>query len=77
MPVKDSTQSETRDGEPMPESSVNVEEIETPIETTVTEQAEHEFETERKIPKSCKKAIVSVDGKDVEQVPLPDHERAA
>lgn len=59
---------------PLPE---NVDEIVTPVEAEVQEQAEREFETERKIPRSCKKAIVSVNGEDVEQVPLPDHERVA
>lgn len=77
MPINDSTQSQRREDERLPQMSVNADDIETPIETAVTERAEHEFETERKIPKACKRAIVSVDGKDVESVPLRDHERAA
>lgn len=53
------------------------EEIETPIEAEAQAQATHEFETQRKIPCECKKAIVSVNGKDVDEVPLATHERSA
>ena len=77
MPMNDSTQSERHEDEPLPQISVNADDMETPIETTVRDRAKHEFETERQIPKSCKQAIVSVDGKDVENVPLKDYERAA
>ena len=61
---------------PEPENQ-DAEDIETPIEAGVQERAEHEFETERKIPSSCKTAIVSVNGRDVDEVPLPSQERAA
>jgi vacuolar-type H+-ATPase subunit H len=53
------------------------EEIVTPIEAGAQAQAEREFETQRKIPASCKKAIVSVNGKDVDEVLLPRHKRVA
>ncbi len=59
------------------EREASVEEIVTPIEAGAQAQAEHEFETERKIPKECQCAIVSVNGKDVDQVNLPTHHRAA
>ncbi len=69
MPLKDSMQSEKTDNEQaaLPE---NVDEMVTPIEANAQKQAELEFETERKIPRSCRKAIVSVNGEDVEQVPI-------
>lgn len=57
--------------------SSEAEEIETPIEAEAQAKAEHEFENERKIPTTCRKAIVSVNGKDVDEVSLPAHERAA
>lgn len=60
--------------DPASESS---EEIVTPIEARAQAQAEREFETEREIPASCKKAIVSVNGQDVDEVPLANHKRAA
>jgi hypothetical protein len=59
----------------VPESSA--EEIVTPIEAGAQAQAEHEFETQRKIPDDCRCAIVSVNGKDVDQVTLSNHHRAA
>lgn len=71
MPSRDSVKTNS---EPDVEDS---EEIVTPIEAGAQEQAEREFETQRKIPPSCKKAIVSVNGKDVDEVPLPRHDRAA
>lgn len=84
MPLKDSLRSgKTEDDqEPLPaETSAaqigSGEEIETPVEADVQAQAKHEFETQREIPKSCTKAIVSVNGKDVDEVPLATHERAA
>lgn len=85
MPVKDSLQSgKTEDDqEPLPAETsgaaqiANGEEIETPVEADVQARAKHEFETQREIPKSCTKAIVSVNGKDVDEVPLTSHERAA
>lgn len=52
------------------------EEIVTPIEAGAQAQAEHEFQTHREIPPSCKRAIVSVNGEDVDEVPL-GHEPAA
>jgi hypothetical protein len=77
MPPKDSATSES-----LPENAQDgsVEEMLTPIEAGAQAQAEHEFETERKIPRTCKTAIVSVNGEDVDEVPLPHrehHERAA
>jgi hypothetical protein len=83
MPLKDSLQSGQTEHDQAPlreETNVQIasaEEIETPIEASVQAQAKHEFETQRKIPESCKKAIVSVNGKDVDEVPLASHERAA
>jgi GTP cyclohydrolase III len=70
MPLKDSLQSEKTDREDIH----NAEEIETPIEAGIQAQAEREFE---KIPASCRKAIVSVNGEDVDEVPLVKHHRAA
>lgn len=88
MPLKDSMQSEqterrediaTREeSQPTPAAAEGgEEEIVTPIEAGVQAQAEHEFETERKIPDHCTCAIVSVNGKDVDQVPMTAHHRAA
>lgn len=53
------------------------EEIVTPIEAGAQAQAEIEFQTERKIPPACKKAIVSVNGEDVDEVPIERHDHAA
>lgn len=55
----------------------SAEEIVTPIEAGAQAQAEREFQTERKISPACKKAIVSVDGKDVDEVPIERHDHAA
>lgn len=86
MPLKDSAQSEKTEQDRSLPASADAEDIETPIESGVQEQAEHEFETQRKTPPSVKKAIVSVNGEDVDEVPLenppahpwPDnHDRAA
>ena len=88
MPLKDSMQSEqTERREEISEreesqtvqgtTDAGAEEIVTPIEAGAQAQAEHEFETERKIPDDCKCAIVSVNGKDVDQVPMTSHHRAA
>jgi hypothetical protein len=76
MPPKDSDRSERTEGENTPEVSTQ-DEIVTPIEAEIQAKAKHEFETERKIPVSCKTAIVSVNGEDVAEVPLAIHERAA
>ena len=84
MPFNDSKQSEgreERDREVLRQAVLqpdpNREDIVTSIEADAQARAEHEFETERKIPPSCKTAIVSVNGEDVDEVPLADHERAA
>lgn len=86
MPVNDSMQSESTDkgeqedlrqAESPATQEASVEEIVTPIEAGVQAQAEHEFETERKIPATCKTAIVSVNGEDIDEVALVNHERAA
>jgi hypothetical protein len=83
MPFDDSPKREqpasAQEADPKQEERpvADAEEIETPIEAGVQAQAQHEFETERKIPKSCKKAIVSVNGRDVDEVPMPAHDRAA
>jgi hypothetical protein len=85
MPLKDSLQSEQterredslrEESQPAATES-SVEEIVTPIEAGAQAQAEHEFETERKIPDHCTCAIVSVNGQDVDQVPMTAHHRAA
>lgn len=70
MPPRDSLVPEKTEAE-------ESDEIVTPIEAGAQEQAEREFETQRKIPAKCKTAIMSVNGKDVNEVPLPRHERAA
>jgi hypothetical protein len=83
MPLKDSMQSEQTGNdqaslrEETNPQEASVEEIETSIEVSVQAQAKHEFETQRQIPDACTKAIVSVNGKDVDEVPLAAHERAA
>jgi hypothetical protein len=74
MPSRDSLVPEKVASETEVEDS---EEIVTPIEAGAQAQAEREFETERKIPVTCNKAIVSVNGKDVDEVPMPRHDRAA
>ncbi|MGZ5020236.1 MAG: hypothetical protein ACXWAV_07395, partial [Chthoniobacterales bacterium] len=71
--LKDSLQSEKTDRE----ENRNAEEIETPTEAGIQAQAKREFETQRKIPDSCQKAIVSVNGQDVDEVRLVRHHRAA
>jgi hypothetical protein len=53
------------------------EEIVTPIEADAQETAEREFHSERQTPLSCRTAIVSVNGEDVDKVPLETHDRAA
>ncbi len=82
MPLSDSLREQTGSAERTPilahdPDDAESEEIETPIESGAQAQAEHEFETQRKIPDTCHRAIVSVNGKDVDEVPLPAHERAA
>ncbi len=85
MPFNDSLRSEKPDSAveanqvPLREDTnpAEPEEIETSIEAEAQAQAKHEFETQRQIPDSCRTAIVSVNGKDVDQVSLGAHERAA
>jgi hypothetical protein len=90
MPLKDSMQSGQtertnqreesflrEESQSLPNAEASVEEIVTPIEAGAQAQAEHEFETQRKIPDTCTCAIMSVNGKDVDEVPMTAHHRAA
>lgn len=90
MPLKDSMQSgqtertnqreqsfSREESQSLPNAEASVEEIDTPIEAGAQAQAEHEFETQRKIPDTCTCAIMSVNGKDVDEVPMTAHHRAA
>ena len=82
MPLEDSerlknTENEQEPLREEPQFPATGEEIVTPIEADAQAAAEHEFHTERKTPHSCQTAIVSVNGEDVDKVPLESHDRAA
>ncbi len=78
MPLNDSTGMEETGRDPVaqrerPQSETAEEEIVTPIEAEIEEEAEREFEN----PPAHKVAIVSVNGEDVGEVPIAAHDRAA
>jgi hypothetical protein len=82
MPLEDSERLKNTENEqdPLREEAqfpATGEEIVTPIEADAQQQAERQFHTQRKTPPSCKTAIVSVNGEDVDKVPLESHDRAA
>ena len=82
MPREDSRMIKNTENEMPPKQETDAlpasaEEIVTPIEAGAQEQAEREFQTQRKIPLTCKKAIVSVNGEDVNEVPIGRQDHAA
>ncbi len=77
MPLNDSERMERTEQEPGPKrDKIQVdlaqEEIVMPIEAEIEEEVEREFEK----PPAHKKAIISVNGEDIDEVPVT-HDRVA
>lgn len=81
MPLHDSMQSERsvsadRKAKNVPQN-LPAEDLVTPIEAEIEEDAQREFENEREFAEPVKTGIVSVNGEDVDHVQLKRHDRAA
>ncbi len=72
MSLPDSSQSLTERNSSLPALATQ-EEIVTPIEAEIQARVETDFEK----PLPGKKAIISVNGEDVAELPAPTHDRAA
>ena len=74
MPRNDSPKIEQTERDPeAPQPATNSEEIVTPVEADIQARVERDFNN----PPLHKKAIVSVNGEDVDEVPASAHDRAA